>query len=195
MSLNKKDICTIPNLLSLIRLALIPVFIVMYLSADGSQDAIAAAIVILISSLTDFLDGWIARHFHQVSELGKFLDPLADKLTHGAVAICMAFRIPGMILIVILLAVKELFMGVAGLVFLRKRGRKLNGAKWFGKLSTIVLDTVLFILLFLYPEWIPLQLCYFLLGISAAFLSLSFILYIYEFIKMYRLPHEPSSKA
>ncbi len=190
MKLTKREVCTIPNLLSLIRLLLIPVFCVVYLTADSSQDAITAALIVLFSSLTDLFDGWIARNFNQISELGKFLDPLADKLTHIAVAVCMAFRIEGMLYLMILLMCKEAFMGVAGLIILKKNGRKLDGAKWFGKLSTTVFDIVLFILLFFYPLFLSPAAVRVLLVIAAVFLLLSLCLYAREFVRMYHLPRK-----
>ena len=71
---------TVPNILSLFRIALIPVLVLTYLSCD---DIWLPASVLVLSGLTDLLDGWIARHFNQISEIGKLLDPIADKLTPG----------------------------------------------------------------------------------------------------------------
>ena len=75
----KKDLYTIPNIMSYIRLVLVPVFVTMYLRAETTSEYIGAASVVLVSTLTDFLDGFIARSLHQVTELGKLLDPVADK--------------------------------------------------------------------------------------------------------------------
>ena len=66
-----------------------------------------AALVVLLSSLTDLFDGKIARRFHMVTELGKALDPIADKLTHAALAICLATRYPMMWALIALMLVKE----------------------------------------------------------------------------------------
>ena len=74
----KKEVFTIPNLLSLFRLLLIPVYVVIYLNADSLADYYIAAAILAVSCLTDLVDGKIARHFHMISTLGKFLDPLAD---------------------------------------------------------------------------------------------------------------------
>ena len=86
---NKDQVLTIPNLLSVIRLALIPLIVWLYV---GKQAYSAAVIVILISGATDIIDGAIARRFHMVSDLGKILDPIADKLTQGAVILCLAVK-------------------------------------------------------------------------------------------------------
>ena len=91
---SKKEIFSIPNLMGYFRILMIPVFSWMYLTASTREDVYRAAAVVFISSVTDLLDGWVARRFHMVTELGKSVDPLADKLTHGALALCLAFEYP-----------------------------------------------------------------------------------------------------
>ena len=81
-------VLTVPNLLSFVRLAMVPVFLLLVL--DG-QDALAL-LVLVISSLTDFLDGYIARTFKQISRLGQLLDPAADRLFIFAALIGLAAR-------------------------------------------------------------------------------------------------------
>ena len=83
---NKKDLFTIPNLMGYFRILLIPVFCYFYIK---KQAYLLAAGIVLISSLTDLFDGYIARRFNMVTELGKALDPVADKLTHAALALCL----------------------------------------------------------------------------------------------------------
>lgn len=80
-----------------------------------------------------------------VTELGKALDPIADKLTHAALAICLATRYPMMWALIALMLVKEGYMGVIGLIFLKK-GKMLDGAMWFGKVCTAVLFAGLLVL-------------------------------------------------
>ena len=75
----KTEILTIPNLLSLFRLALIPVYISIYLGARSNSDYFLAASILAVSCLTDMIDGKIARHFNMITNLGKLLDPIADK--------------------------------------------------------------------------------------------------------------------
>lgn len=117
---------------------MIPVFCFLYLTAETKQDIWKAAAVVLISSLTDMLDGLVARKFNMITEFGKFLDPFADKLTHGALAFCLAVRYPLMWALFGLLLMKEGYMAVMGLILLKK-GKKLNGAMWFGKVCTALL--------------------------------------------------------
>lgn len=86
----KDQVLTIPNLLSVIRLALIPLIVWLYI---GKQEYSAAVAVILISGATDIIDGFIARKFNMVSDLGKILDPVADKLTQATVILCLTVKL------------------------------------------------------------------------------------------------------
>ena len=82
-----KEIFSIPNLMGYFRILLIPVFSWIYIHADGVSDYYMAAVLVGISGLTDMFDGKVARKFNMITELGKFIDPLADKLTQGAGAL------------------------------------------------------------------------------------------------------------
>ena len=144
---SKKEIFSIPNLMGYFRILMIPVFCYLYI---GKQRYLAASAAVLLSSLTDLFDGKIARKFNMVTELGKLLDPVAVKLSHGAVALCLALRYPLMWALILLLIVKEGYMAVMGAVLLKK-GKKLNGAMWFGKVCTAVLFAGLLVL-FLFPH-------------------------------------------
>ena len=144
--LKKKDILTIPNLLSLLRLILIPIIVILYVK----EYHYASVTLIVLSALTDIVDGWIARHFNMISDFGKFLDPVADKLTQVAMLSCLVIRYPWSITLVGLLIVKEIFQFVYGLIVLKKTN-VMNSAKWFGKVNTVVLYAAM-ILLFLHPN-------------------------------------------
>lgn len=149
----KKDILTIPNLLSLFRLVLIPLYIFIYLTADELADYYIAGGILAVSCLTDAIDGKIARHFNMISTLGKILDPLADKATQFALILCLAIRYPVLWALVSLFVVKESFQLVAGFLTLR-RGMMLTGALLAGKISTTVLFVSL-ILMVLIPSMDP----------------------------------------
>ncbi len=134
MQMNKKTILTVPNLLSFFRLLLIPVFVCLYLKGE---DCWTAAVLIL-SGVTDVVDGFIARRFGQITDFGKALDPVADKLTQAAMLFCLISRFPMMVVPFVLLLVKEAFAGISGLIVIRKTGEVL-GAQWHGKLTTLML--------------------------------------------------------
>lgn len=179
--LTKEEIFSIPNLMGYFRILLIPVFCYLYLTAQTSRDYLYAALVVLISSLTDLFDGKIARRFHMVTDLGKALDPIADKLTHGALAFCLAVRYPLMWGLIVLLVIKEGYMGIMGLIFLKK-GKMLNGAMWFGKVCTAVLFVGM-LLLFFIPE-LPVPAVNGIIIFMMVVMLVTLVLYVPVFRKM-----------
>lgn len=134
----KKDAFTIPNILSVFRLLLIPVYVVLYLKATEPIHYIVAGTILAVSCLTDMIDGMIARKFNIISTLGKFLDPLADKITQFTLILCLALEHKVLWTIVALFVVKELFQLIAGIITFR-HGRMLKGALISGKICTTVL--------------------------------------------------------
>ena len=127
----------IPNALTILRFILIP-FIVIFLFQDKYIEAL---IFLVISALTDVLDGFIARKFNFITNFGKLIDPLADKATQIAILVTLAIRqiIPFWILIIVF--VKE-FLMVAGASFLY--GKELVvSSRWYGKLSTVLFYTAI----------------------------------------------------
>lgn len=124
---------TIPNFICLIRILLITPFVVFFL--DGEY--VSAAVVIIISGLSDCFDGLIARKFNQESELGKILDPLADKLTLLAVGVCLVVIEPYFLPIVLILVSKDILM-LIGSTKVVKKGIIVPKSKWYGKLGTVM---------------------------------------------------------
>ena len=149
----KKEICTIPNLLSLFRILLIPVYVTVYLRAADDRQYLLAGSILSLSCLTDMADGIIARKFHMTTQVGKILDPLADKLTQFAMILSLSAKYSVLYPVLALFLVKELFQCGALLFFIRK-GKVLTGALPAGKLCTTVLFVSL-ILLVLFPEISP----------------------------------------
>lgn len=146
----KTEIFTVPNLLSLFRLVLIPVYARIYLAATEQLEYLMAGGIMALSCLTDLIDGKIARHFNQITNLGKILDPLADKITQFALTLCLSMKYPVLHPVLALFVVKEVFQLVVGLAFLLK-GRMLPGALMAGKVCTTVLFVSL-IALVLMPD-------------------------------------------
>ena len=136
-----KQLLTLPNLLSVFRLCLIPVFVWLY-CWKGNYPATAA--ILLLSGFTDIADGFIARRFHMISDLGKVLDPIADKLTQCAMLVCLLTRFPLMVCPLIALVVKEATDGFLGLLVVKRTGI-VCGAEWHGKAATCLLFAVMVI--------------------------------------------------
>ena len=145
--MKKSEYFTIPNIMGYFRILLIPVFLYLYYHAESTRDYVMSFVVLIISYLTDFFDGKIARKFNMVTDFGKMLDPVADKLTQWSMAIAISFRFPIMISFVILFALKEFYMGMMGL-YIMKKYQKVNMAQMFGKISTALLDMGVLVLLF-----------------------------------------------
>lgn len=142
-----KNAITIPNFLTLLRFVFLILFMVLYLGADNKRQEYTAVIFLAIGFLTDFFDGYIARRFNMISDLGKALDPIADKLSHGVIMLCLCAKHKLMIMLVVILIVKEGFMAAMGIRNF-KRGI-VNSAKWFGKICTAILFVALIALLIL----------------------------------------------
>lgn len=129
-----KENLTIPNLLSVIRIVIIPFFAYYYI-----EGAFVTAIILLaLSGLSDMLDGFIARTFNMVSSLGKMLDPFADKLTQAVVVVCLLTHHMILLPLVIAFFLKELIM-LGGSVVLFKNKKRPSEAKWWGKVSTFMI--------------------------------------------------------
>ena len=139
LKFSKKDILTIPNILSFFRIVLIPIIVLLYVTYERYE---WTTLVILFSGLTDIVDGYIARHYNMISDFGKILDPIADKLTQAAILLCLVSRFPKMLYIFIFMAVKETVMGVTGLLSIKSSG-EVHGADWHGKLTTVLLYTMM----------------------------------------------------
>lgn len=174
----ENKILTIPNLLSAFRLLLIPVFIWTYCFRS---EYLLTAGLLLLSGLTDMADGFIARRFHMVSNLGKMLDPVADKLTQGAMLVCLVTRFPMMWFPLGLLAVKETTVGISSLLVIRKSG-VVTGAVWHGKVTTTLLYTMIVIHLIWYQ--IPGGVSNVIIAICFIMMLVSWGLYVWHNIKV-----------
>lgn len=144
-----KRIFTVPNILSIVRILLIPVFIVLYLIGRQGENIylLISVLVVALSGFTDILDGIIARKCNMVSDLGKVLDPVADKLTQAAVAICLAIDNPIVIPMFVVFAIKESAMMIGALTLYKSTDRRPISAKWYGKMSTVILYSVMMLII------------------------------------------------
>ena len=169
--MKNRKIFTIPNLLSAFRLVLVPVFVWAYIVKDNS---LLATLVLAVSGITDMLDGQIARRFNMVSDLGKMLDPIADKVTQGVVMICMLSRFPAMWVPLGLLVVKDAFVGITNLMIIRRTGQ-IEGASFHGKVASCFLDglVLLHVLWSGMPDWLSIT----LITLTTLVMLLSLFLY------------------
>lgn len=178
----KKEIMTIPNMLSLFRLVLIPVYVVIYLNATEPVHYYIAGGILAVSCLTDLIDGQIARRFNMISTVGKVLDPFADKLTQFTLAVCLAVQYPIVWAMVILIFVKEIFQLIAGIVVFR-RGRMLKGALIAGKVCTTVLFVSLIVMVLTPPQYLSNTVVSIVTAVDVVFLLISFVSYARAYYK------------
>ncbi len=143
---------TTANKLTILRMALIPVFLgVLYAGFPGSR--YLALGVFIAASLTDLLDGYIARHYNQITNFGKFMDPLADKVLVMA-AMCWFVecgRMPGWVLAVVLL--RE--FAVSGMRLVAVEQGRVIAAGWSGKVKTAATMVCLCLMMLLDEAWMP----------------------------------------
>lgn len=170
----KKEILTIPNLLSVFRLVLIPVYVYIYLNAAEDSEYLLAGTIMSISCITDMVDGKIARHFNMISNVGKVLDPLADKFTQLALILCLSAKYAILYPVLALFLVKEFFQLFVFLFHICK-GKALPGALMAGKICTTVMFISL-ITLVLFPHMNDIAVDIIVL-VDAVFLLNSFICY------------------
>lgn len=149
-SFKLSDLVTIPNILSYLRLILVVPFVYYFIRGlyDDPRHYITAAVCIGISGLTDCFDGLLARKLNQVTSLGKILDPLADKITLIAVAVCMVIYIPALLPLMLVLFIKDFTMLICGLVLLVKK-IPLPASRWYGKVATVVFYISVIVIIFL----------------------------------------------
>ena len=176
-----KDFKTIPNLLSLLRIALIIPFVIFFLRGNY----IASALMIIVSGISDALDGFTARKLNQITELGKMLDPLADKLTLIAIMICIVILFPIVMPVVIILIVKDIIMMIGASVLL-KSDIKPPAARWYGKIGTVLFYFSVTLIVFLKAafNYDNSVLSIVLLGVTAAMMIFALIKYFLIFIKL-----------
>lgn len=176
----KKEYFNIPNLMGYFRILMIPVFLVTYYRADTPKEFGISILILAITFLTDFFDGKIARKFNMITEFGKALDPFADKLMQGALTIAVTFHHSLMKLFLVVLIIKEFYMGIMGLYLTRKKKIVINGAKWYGKVCTGIFDIGIFFLL-LFPK-MPVQTS----NIIVVIMLIAAILTLLKYIQFHR---------
>lgn len=168
----------IPNILTMFRFCLIPVYIFAF---AASSDKNLAAWIFIIASVTDVLDGLIARKFNMITKQGQLLDPLADKLMQLTVVISLLIAKIIPLWFVIILALKEILMIVGGIFLYSKKTFVKSNV--FGKVNTVILFITMVVMLFAHTSVVVTDI---MLAISA----ISNFLAIGSYVYIYALKHE-----
>lgn len=140
----QKNVWTIPNILSSVRICLIPLIVYLYLFTELHW---LSGILILLSGITDMLDGYIARRFNQVSSVGKILDPIADKLTLISVLICVVITYNSVIILVAAEVIKDIVVAISS-VYRMSINKEVHCSDWEGKVCTALTYLTILLLVF-----------------------------------------------
>ncbi len=172
----------IPNALTILRLFLVPVFIITYMLGDSASCRIAAALIFLVASLTDVLDGYIARKYSMVTDFGKLADPVADKLMQLSAVGCLALKHRIAIWIFILFVFKEVIMILGGINLLKEKF--VVQSKWSGKIATVILFLCVMIILATNEAAFPEQYATILMCCSIVATIIAFFNYAQMYIRI-----------
>ena len=192
---------TVPNRLSFARIIMVPIFAYLFLNDGIKNNVIWAVFVLALSGLSDFLDGKIARRFNQISDLGKVLDPVADKLTQITIAVLLYIKfsssseslIKTFSWIFLVFIIKEFIMVLFGGIK-KAIGHRPSAAEIYGKAATFVFYFVMIALFAFAPDvgafnylWtIPDTLLVVLVAISALLTVVAFVSYLPGVYKQFK---------
>ncbi len=138
MRYSKKEIFSIPNILSYIRLALIPIFVHVYLNVETASFHLISTCILAFASISDFLDGKIARSFNMITDLGKILDPIADKIYQFTLAAVLMYHYPLMGIVIAIMAIEDAMLLFFGYYVYAQYQRHIPQAKMPGKIASAV---------------------------------------------------------
>ena len=160
----------LPNKLTCIRMVLVPVF-VLFFYIPSRAGRYLALVVFIIASLTDTADGYIARKYDLITDFGKFMDPLADKLLVSAAMILLAStgEIPAWIVIII---ISREFI-ISGFRLVASDNGRVIAAGWWGKIKTIVQMVMIIVVLLDIESWRPFELILIIAALILTIVSLA----------------------
>ena len=174
----EKKIVTIPNILSFFRICLLPAIVWLY---GVENNYVWAGYILILSGVTDMADGYIARHFNMISNLGKIIDTIADKLTQWVILLCLVLCFHWMIMPFILMIAKEIYMSVSGILVIQRTGI-VCGAQWHGKAATCFLYGMMILHIF-WQEITPVASMVSIIACTVM-IGISFVLYGIRNVKL-----------
>lgn len=177
-----KDFIFIPNILSYFRIILIFAFLSIY-QQEIEYKSLYLGIILICSGISDVLDGYIARKYNMVTELGKCLDPIADKLTQFVLLFCLLSKYSIAKVTLGVFLVKEVVSTIIGYRVICLQGKN-DGAKWYGKISTVIFYIVTIVLV-LFAD-INVTVANVLLGFSSVAILGAFVGYIKQYAVILR---------
>ena len=173
----------LPNMLSILRLCMVPPYVIVYFS--GLKYAhLLAALVYALATFTDFLDGYLARKNNCITNMGKVLDPLGDKMLTTAVLVCLLIDkvIPGWIVLIVV--IKEALMGIGGLLIHRKAKVEIPPSNYIGKTATVLFFVSCAILMIFHVKH---TVAVALVSMAVAVSLAAFVSYLCRFIRIMKM--------
>lgn len=172
----------VPNFLTILRLFLVPVFILTYNSGDSLTIRLLAAAIFLAASVTDVLDGYIARKYDMVTDFGKLADPVADKLMQLSAIACLAYKSRIALWIFILFIFKEAVLIIGGFNLLKEKF--VVQSKWSGKIATVILFICVMVILATDEQMLPEKYATMLMCVSIVATIIAFFDYAKMFLRI-----------
>jgi cardiolipin synthase len=131
------DVWSVANMITMLRLLLVPVFLVVFLESKSPQADLIAFLIFAVAAATDFLDGLVARSTHTVTELGKMLDPVVDRalIVAAVIGLFLADRLP--LWIALFFVFRDAYL-LAGAIYLERKGAERPPVNWAGKVTTAI---------------------------------------------------------
>jgi len=167
------NVWNIPNVLTMLRIILIPVFVAVFFSTPHDRDKIAALVIFAAASITDMFDGMLARKLNQITDFGKLFDPLADKVMVVTAMVCQALIGVFPWIAIIIVAVKELIMMLGGIFMLSKN--VVVYSNYVGKTAQVFFIASL-LLSFFHPSLAAGNVCLFGMTIDCVLLWITVVL-------------------
>ena len=182
----------IPNFLTILRLFMVPAFVVSYFW--GEEGRYIAATIFAIAALTDILDGYLARKWNQITDFGKLADPVADKMMQLSAigCLCIGGRIQYWILLIYI--VKELLLILGGLRLLNIR-KYVVYSKWTGKIATVLLFVAVIVIMVTTEQILPKQYAGVLMTVCLIATFVAFFDYVSMYFKIKSVRYSESSKG
>lgn len=174
----------IPNCISVFRIILIPLYVLLFFEVIqffSLKPLVAAGFVFILAGISDAVDGFLARHNHWITDVGKLLDPLADKLLEVVVSICLAIKFGGPFTILSTIIVFKEIVMIVGAYLIMSKSKVYVSSVWCGKLATVVWYVLLCVVHFFPAAEANLLLSYFLCIVLILFMNLAFVVYAFNY--------------
>lgn len=173
----------IPNYISIFRIILVPLYVLLFFEIVtlGENPMVSSGAVFVLAGLSDLLDGYLARRNHWITDLGKLLDPFADKMMELAATVCLAIKFKGVFWVLASFIITKEVIMIVGAFLIMRRGNFYVSSVWFGKLATFVWTVMVCLISFVTPVRDNLVACDVLCSVLITIMAFTFLSYFNHF--------------